>query len=559
MKSYLQLALAALLASTTALGMPTESSQPSEVNEVPTAAIDSPAATAVPSDNELTQRQARIGRIEIQVVEVFEETSPLAAPYRIANAVHIATRNRAVEAQLLFKSGDAFDRRILDETERALRAQRYLGSAEISPTRYNEDGTVDVLVQVQDVWTLVPSASFSRKGGANSSEVEIEDSNLFGLGKELSIEKSTDVDRDTVRLLYGDPNLFGSRWRLALGYFDSSDGVQQTLRVGRPFFSLDTRWALGVNVADQGTQISRYSQGKIIQQFDQQEDVLDIGGGISRGLRDGWVTRYLAGVHYESRSFDNQPDEPNVPLPSDRTIAYPWLGVEIIEDRYYATRNLDQIGRTEDLYLGRFARLELGFASTAFGSTREALVLDGRLGAGAQWNDRHFVINSLQARGRFEGGTLRNGVLDLSTRYHLRHSPRRVSFASLTGTVTTNLDPEAQLLLGGDSGLRGYPIRFQAGKASALLTLEERFYTNIQVLKLFNIGAAVFFDAGRTFGSDPFAAAPLGWLKDVGAGLRLGSARSGVGNVIHVDLAYPLDGPSDLDGLQFLIGTQRSF
>jgi hypothetical protein len=52
----------------------------------------------------------------------------------------------------------------LDETERTLRAQRYLGSAEIVTTRYNEDSTVDVLVQVPDVWTLVPNFSFSRKG-----------------------------------------------------------------------------------------------------------------------------------------------------------------------------------------------------------------------------------------------------------------------------------------------------------------------------------------------------------------------------------------------------------
>lgn len=552
MKSSLQLALLAILSLTTlAAGAQVDAASP-------TAADQQLPLTGLPSDAELQQRQARIGRIEIEVQEVFEERS-LAAPYRIANAVHIATRERAVQAQLLFKSGDAFDRRILDETERALRAQRYLGRAEITPTRYNEDGTVDVLVQVQDVWTLVPSFSFSRKGGANSSEVEIEDSNLLGLGKELSLEQSSDVDRDTVRLLYGDPNLFGSRWKLAFGYFDSSDGVSQSLRVTRPFFSLDTRWSLGFNAGEQGETVSRYSLGKIVEQFDQDLQVFDIGGGISRGLQNGWVTRYLAGVHYEQRSFELQPDEPGVVLPTARTIAYPWLGVEIIEDNFHTTSNLDQIGRTEDLYLGRLLRVELGFASTQFGSTRDALVLDSRFSTGAQWNDRHYLLNSLQARGRLEGGTVRNGILDLSSRYHLRHSPRRVSFASLATTFTSRLDPEAQLLLGGDTGLRGYPIRYQAGKASALLTLEERFYTNIQILKLFNIGAAVFFDAGRTFGRDAFATEALGWLKDVGAGLRLGSARSGVGNVIHVDLAYPLDGPRDLDRLQLVIGTQRSF
>ena len=40
-----------------------------------------------------------------------------------------------------------------------------------------------------------------------------------------------------------------------------------------------------------------------------------------------------------------------------------------------------------------------------------------------------------------------------------------------------------------------------------MFTLEERFYTKWQPLKLFNVGAAVFFDAGRTWGTDPYAVA----------------------------------------------------
>jgi hypothetical protein len=48
-------------------------------------------------------------------------------------------------------------------------------------------------------------------------------------------------------------------------------------------------------------------------------------------------------------------------------------------------------------------------------------------------------------------------------------------------------------------------------------------------------------------------------LRDVGVGLRLGSARSGLGNVLHIDVAMPLDGGDDIDGVQFLVETKRSF
>ena len=48
-------------------------------------------------------------------------------------------------------------------------------------------------------------------------------------------------------------------------------------------------------------------------------------------------------------------------------------------------------------------------------------------------------------------------------------------------------------------------------------------------------------------------------LKDVGIGLRIGNSRSGLGNIIHVDLAFPLDGDSSIKNVQFLIQTKESF
>src|SRR5262245_49436417 len=118
-------------------------------------------AHAVPDDHELALRGARIGHIEIQVDDVFERTErALAAPYRVANTLHIATHGDTISRQLLFHEGDFFDRRLLDESERLLREQRYLNEASIQTLRFNDaDNTVDVLVRVHDVWTLSPGLS----------------------------------------------------------------------------------------------------------------------------------------------------------------------------------------------------------------------------------------------------------------------------------------------------------------------------------------------------------------------------------------------------------------
>lgn len=513
----------------------------------------------VPTDTELEQRGAHIGHIDIQVDDVFEHTISLSAPYRVANGLHIDTHAETVRQQLLFRSGEPFHRRVLDETERLLRGQRYLNDASVTAVRYNEDNSVDVLVRVHDVWTLSPGFSFGRKGGENSTRMKFEDTNFLGLGKQISLARSNDVDRTAWRLAYVDPNLFGSWWNLSSAYSSMSDGMERALAVSRPFYALDTRWSANMGASDMDSAISRYSLGKRVERFSMQERQFDIGGGISAGLRDGWVTRYLGGFSYDARAFTPRQDQPDASIPADRTFAYPWVGIEVLEDNYLSTRNLDQIGRTEDVYLGRSARLEVGFASTALGSTRDAVMLNGALQAGIDLDHERYLINTLGWHGRLEDGDLVGAVLDTNSRFYLRQSERSVFFASFSASVTSRLDPEKQLLLGGDNGLRGYPLRYQAGTSNALVTLEERFYSSWQPLKLFNVGAAVFFDAGRAWGQDEYAAPPAGWLKDVGIGLRLGSARSGLGNVLHLDLAMPLDRTNDIDSLQLLVETRKSF
>jgi hypothetical protein len=50
-----------------------------------------------------------------------------------------------------------------------------------------------------------------------------------------------------------------------------------------------------------------------------------------------------------------------------------------------------------------------------------------------------------------------------------------------------------------------------------------------------------------------------GILSDAGFGMRIGNARSGLGNVLHVDLAFPLQGDRDISKAQLLIETKASY
>ena len=115
------------------------------------------------------------------------------------------------------------------------------------------------------------------------------------------------------------------------------------------------------------------------------------------------------------------------------------------------------------------------------------------------------------------------------------------------------------MLLGGDTGLRGYPVRYQAGEQRVLLTVEERFFTDWYPWRLVRVGYAVFADAGQVRGQDPRATPSLGTLYDVGIGLRLSSPRASGHSIVHVDLAFPLNGDPSIDKVQLIVETKGSF
>ena len=130
--------------------------------------------------------------------------------------------------------------------------------------------------------------------------------------------------------------------------------------------------------------------------------------------------------------------------------------------------------------------------------------------------------------------------------------------AAASYVYTDNLTPDRQLLLGGDTGLRGYPLRYQLGDRRFLVSVEERYFSDLHIAKLVRVGGAVFADVGRAWFPSDTSEDEFGVLANVGVGLRLESTRTQNGAVIHVDLAFPLiDGP-EVDPVQFVISVKQS-
>jgi hypothetical protein len=524
--------------------------------------IEEPRPAGLPSDAELEAAHAVIGKIDIDPRNIFEESDPRENKglYRLADRLHVRTKPSTIRAQLLFRSGDRYRAERLAETERNLRKLVFIYDAKVFPVRY-ADGKVDVMVITRDVWTLSPSISFGRSGGTNSTSYSLQEENFLGWGKDLEIGRQSNVDRTSNIAEYSDPSVLGSRWTGALAYVDSSDGNQRSAQLSRPFYALDTQWSATLSGQTYDRTVSRYFLGNIVDQFNNDEKTYLIEGGVSTGLVDGWSRRLKFGMYYDRNDFLPTPATtlPAKPLPPDRTLSYPFVGFDIIQDRYGKAGDENQIGKTEDLYYGTEVTGEVGYSDAAFGANHDALMVKSAVVHGLEWPHEQQLFLNWDLSSRLESDHARNLISDAAVRYYWRWRPDWLLYGSLSGTVTHLLDPDVQLLLGGDNGLRGYPLRYEAGTSRGLLTVEQRVFTDWYPFRLIRVGAAAFADVGRTWGSGVVGNSDLGLLSDVGLGLRLGNVRSGLGNVLHLDIALPLKEVPGNHKIQLLVQTMQSF
>jgi hypothetical protein len=515
----------------------------------------------LPSFAELEAAGATIGEIRVLAQDIFDTQDPDEDRllFRWANALHIQTRPAVIRRSLLFKSGEPVSLRLIEETERLLRSKRYLYDVQLRPAAVH-DGVVDIEVLTRDTWSLDPGLSAGRAGGANAVGIQLKEYNLLGSGAALSLGHSRNVDRSGNELQLSSERTFGSWIAVALSLASNSDGRRQAASIAQPFYALDARWAAGVSALKDDRIDAFYKAGEIASQYRHRQDQAELFAGWSRGLENGWVQRYALGLHYRDDAYAKEAGlVPPTPLPGNEKLVAPFLRYSLIEDRFDRELNRNLIGRPEFFALGLAASVQLGYAAAGLGSSHTALLYAATLSRGFEPAPRQTLITSGALSGQYAEGKVRRQQLDGQAQYYLPQSPRWLFYAAAAGALQTNPEPVDALLLGGDNGLRGYPLRYQSGTRSALFTVEERCYTDLYIWRLFRVGGAAFVDAGRAWGGVNTNRVNPGWLADVGFGARIVSARAAFSNVLHLDLAFPLNATADIKKAQLLVKTKASF
>jgi outer membrane protein assembly factor BamA len=539
------------------------------------------AETPIPDGEELEAQHARIGRILISRKNIFDPSDPKENywPYRLANKLHIVTREEVIRRELLFQEGDLYSQELIDESERNLRALGVIYHVGIRPTSYH-DGVVDLEVTTQDTWTLRPSVRFSRAGGNNAFGFSFSEQNLLGRLKVLQLSHRNDIDRTTTQLSYLDPRILGSRYALRTYYADSSDGISWGLLTSRPFYSLDSDWSMNAGGEHIHKTSKLYSDGDAVSEFVQETDSFNASYGVSTGLVGNNVVRFTFGYQYLENLFSETegtppPVNPCIPsgtyladpenfpggslcVPPDQKFSGPIFNLQALKAQFVKVTNYNQFDREEDFNLGNDLNISVWLSLKSFEAESSQVILGFTESLGVPLSANSNFLYNGALTGRVGSGEAQNVILAQSMEAYCRITPRQTFYGRLGFDMGINLDEQNQILLGGDTGLRGYPTRQFDGDHRLLLTLEHRIFTNIELFRLVRLGFAGFVDVGDAWYGNSETLSDL--HSDFGLGLRFGVVRSSVASIGRLDLAYSVDADqTDSPRFQILFGTALKF
>jgi hypothetical protein len=478
---------------------------------------------------------------EVQVIprNIFEPvpSGRLSPLFRLANRLHMRTRKRTIEEQLLFRTGDTWQVDRGRESVRNLRALDFLEPIKID-THVDGD-SVTVAVETRDVWSTQFEFNIESADGAQYGSVAFSERNFAGLGKSFSAAYRQLPSGDSRDFGYLDPGVLGSRARLRYSASNSTDGATDAVYLGVPFYSLETRDSYGVDW-QRGTTVDHlFLRGSDVATFNRRDEQVEIFYGRGRRL-DGVVTRAQISLEDILRRFGPTQASDVVPeefLGGEESLRERRLSMagRVWMPHYIERTRVDGFGRVEDFDVGQSLELKLGLAPEVVGSTEDEGYAQMRVGLGAV-TPAGFGMVRAEGETRYRSNPFETqGRLDARWISQNRFGQTLVLAAHGAGAIDPSRD--YQQVVGGLNGLRAYPVHAVAGRRLWRLNAEERWTVGENFWENLTLGGVAFFDAARAWGAGSMGGQ---WFVAAGGGLRVNLPQWSLGQVLRFDVAWPI-------------------
>lgn len=491
----------------------------------------------------------------------------------VANRLHRRTRPSFIERELLFKAGDCLEPLMLAESERLLRALPFIAEADIYPVPIGGDD-VHVVVDTRDDWTLKLDIRGDWDDRLRLTHVGLTEENLWGTGTLIGFYLS---ERDEKRDLGGQfrtEQFAGTRLDAHVSGGRTRTGVFFTESVSYPFVGEVGQWAfvesfalredLFPYAAPAGSSFTnaslpiqtRYGEATLGRRFGTPGDLTVLAGGVSwEDVRfDGFPggVEVVSGFDFSVRdTADSATIEAIRPQVAARKSGYLNILAGKRNVRFITRRGLDAIRGVQDVRVGTQALVAMG---TSFGRQWTSPAAAGReirgkvsLFAGSARSNWVFntELNLEGARSFGDGsdaGDFRDilGEFDAYFYWQPTTSGRHMFVAGLSGAGGWRNTLPFQLTVGGPHGIRGYDREDFPAAQRLVVNLEDRIRLDGPFPDLFDLGLALFFDAGAGWSGDVPFGTDSGLRTSAGVGIRV-ALPAGARQAWRLDIAAPLE------------------
>jgi hypothetical protein len=458
-----------------------------------------------------------IDTITIENGNVFDDSD--GAPHfvaRLANALHIRTRQWVIRRRLLISRGDPFDPDRVQETERALRGLGVFRAVRIDTVRPAPTAPLALRVVTADGWSSQPLATYTTAGGDKTWEIGFLERNFLGTATEVGVSYGRNPVRRHLEFLFLNPHFFGRRAQLLLRYGNFSDGHKAAWQFGLPFNETAARRALETYGEVGRERVVRFRDDALLDSTRHRVSRVGLVGGVALHATTRNYARLWAGWEWRREDFAPS-DAP--PFPYSVFTAFR-AGVEVGEVRFRVLEHFNSYARREDVELSPMLRL---------GAVVESGVgYEARGRASAVWK-RGFALLQAEANG-LDSTRVRGGITIVSQNVH-----RHTLIAHGEAGALHRPKPGAEFDLWMEQrGPRLFGVHDFTGTRMMWLVFEDRILLVDEIWGLMAVGIAPFLDYGGAWYGDE--SARLGG--NAGLALRFGPTRAIHGEAGEIAFGY---------------------
>jgi hypothetical protein len=491
--------------------------------------------------------------VDVITLDVIEPRDPI--PLRLqplVNFFHVTTRPHFVRRELLFRVGDRYERRVVEESARNLRGLSQLSVVILVPVKGSAPDRVRLLLVTKDLWSLrVPlEYRLTSSGALEYLQAQVTEINLLGTHHQASFNFNYNPDT----LSFGGslivPRIWDTRLRFVVDAnaivnhrTSALEGTYGSVSYFQPLWSLATEWSYGASIGWNVGVTRRYVASQI-GEFDPEatgnpcpapkqpvdgepppergipcvfrRDIQTGNIFLTRSYGRVWKHNFRVAASASRRVFrpeDTSGFAPDVAaqfvdriLPLSDTRFGGSLQYQTFEARFMRLLDVEKMGIQEEYQLGHNVLFQVAPAYAPLRDSRSVVSLF----AGASYTlplgdgiARAYIESQTDFQpGAEQGNRVPDGSIDVGGRVV---TPR----ITLGGARIGRLVFDARLLhryanylndfttLGGSTRLRGYPTNTFGGKDLLAFNLEFRGRP-FEILKA-QLGGTLFYDVGDAF------------------------------------------------------------